>query len=88
MLWFSGPPIDIDPVTPPSHSIKYLTYLAKKKLTEGGQDTKKVADGGDDSGATLEGESVPSRGGDNDVGPDQGGLWGREDELRELLLGN
>ena len=78
VLWFSGPPIDIDQPEAPSHSAKYLTFLARRKL-------------GDQAGSTTTttmAKREDSSVGGEEKGLQEGGLWGKEKELEELLYGS
>jgi hypothetical protein len=81
VLWFSGPPIDIDQPEAPSHSAKYLTFLARRKL------------GGEQQTSTSTSASISALdAGETDLGGEEkgleeGGLWGKEKELEELLFG-
>ena len=81
VLWFSGPPIDIDQPEAPSHSAKYLTFLARRKL------------GGEQQTSTSTSASISALAagemnlGGEEKGLEEGGLWGKEKELEELLFG-
>jgi hypothetical protein len=74
VLWFSGPPLDLDVPERPSHSAKYLTFLAKRKF-----DAVNAADGANATTSAITGDS--------EVGYEDGGFWGKEEELKALLFG-
>jgi hypothetical protein len=52
VLWFSGPPLDLDIPEAPHHTGTYLKYLAKQKLTaeDEGDKEEETADGDDVGG--------------------------------------
>lgn len=74
VLWFSGPPLDLDVPERPSHSAKYLTFLAKRKFD--------AVNAADEANATTSAIT-----GDPEVGYEDGGFWGKEEELKALLFG-
>lgn len=79
VLWFSGPPIDIDQPERPMHSARYLGWLARRKV--GVVDRGSISTSGEAGSGTTPTVSL------GEVGLEEGGLWGREGEVEDLLYG-
>jgi hypothetical protein len=72
VLWFSGPPLDLDVPQRPSHSGTYLTFLAKRKLEAVG---------------SLGETAIAANGETTTTSEDGGSFWGKEGELKSILFG-